>query len=95
MAQFKYGQKNYYLGGHPLWHLSRSVFQMKNKPYIIGGILLLWGYIWAFISRMERPISPELMRFYRAEQMQRLNEIFHKPFKSKRDNRHTAEKVKK
>lgn len=78
MAAFKYGQKNYYLGGHPLWHLSRSIFQMKNKPYIIGGILLLWGYIWASIKRIERPIPPELMRFYRAEQMQRLKNIFHK-----------------
>jgi len=78
MAQFKYGQKNYFLGGHPLWHLSRSIFQMKNKPYIIGGILLLWGYLWASIKRMERPISPELMRFYRAEQMQRLKNIFRK-----------------
>lgn len=77
MAAFKYGQKNYYLGGHPLWHLSRSIFQMKNKPYIIGGLLLLWGYLWASIKRMERPVSPELMKFYRAEQMQRLKNIFH------------------
>ena len=80
-ASFKYGQKNYFLGGHPLWHLSRSVFQMKNKPYIIGGLLLLWGYIWASISRMERPISKELMTFYRAEQMQRLKDIFRKALK--------------
>jgi glycosyltransferase involved in cell wall biosynthesis len=80
-AQFKYGQKNYFLGGHPLWHLSRSIFQMKNKPYIIGGILLLWGYTWAFITRMERPISKELMAFYRTEQMQRLKNIFRKFFK--------------
>lgn len=78
MAAFKYGQKNYYLGGHPLWHLSRSIFQMKNKPYIIGGLLLLWGYLWASIKRMERPVSPELMKFYRAEQMQRLKNIFRK-----------------
>jgi glycosyltransferase involved in cell wall biosynthesis len=76
MAAFKYGQKNYYLGGHPLWHLSRSIFQMKNKPYIIGGLLLLWGYFWASIKRMERPVSPELMKFYRAEQMKRLKNIF-------------------
>lgn len=82
MAAFNYGQKNYYLGGHPLWHLSRSIFQMKNKPYIIGGILLLWGYLWASIKRMERPISPELMRFYRAEQRQRLKNIFRKVVKS-------------
>lgn len=81
MAAFKYGQKNYYLGGHPLWHLSRSIFQMKNKPYIIGGLLLLWGYLWASIKRMERPVSPELMKFYRAEQMQRLKNIFRKILK--------------
>lgn len=78
MSQFKYGQKNYFLGGHPLWHLSRSIFQMKNKPYIIGGLLLLWGYLWASMKRMERPVSPELMKFYRAEQMQRLKNIFRK-----------------
>lgn len=77
-ARFNYGQKNYFVGGHPLWHLLRSIYQMKNKPYIIGGLLLLWGYLWASIKRMERPVSPELIKFYRAEQMQRLKNIFHK-----------------
>lgn len=78
MSSFKYGQKNYFLGSHPLWHVSRCLFQMKSKPYIIGGIFLLSGYIWAFISRMERPISKELMTFYRTEQMQRLRTIVRK-----------------
>jgi glycosyltransferase involved in cell wall biosynthesis len=81
MAQFKYGQKNYFLGGHPLWHLSRSAFHMKNKPYIIGGIILLFGYVWAYLTRMERPVSPELMTFYRREQMNRLKNIFRKIIK--------------
>ncbi|MDY0045628.1 MAG: glycosyltransferase family 2 protein [Syntrophales bacterium] len=78
MSHFKYGEKNYFLGGHPLWHTARSIFQMKNKPYIIGGILLFWGYFWAFLSRKERSVSPELMKFYRAEQMMRLNKIIGK-----------------
>ncbi|MDR2018016.1 MAG: glycosyltransferase family 2 protein [Syntrophobacterales bacterium] len=85
-VQFKYGQKNYCLGGHPLWHLFRSIFQMKNKPYVIGGILLLWGYVWAFVSRAKRPISAELMQFYRAEQTRRLHEIFRRAFEFKRDH---------
>lgn len=76
VSQFKYGQKNYFLGGHPLWHLFRSLFQMTHKPYIIGGTLLLWGYIWAFLTRTERPVSPELVRFYRTEQIKRLGDIF-------------------
>lgn len=83
MSHFKYGEKNYFLGGHPLWHLSRSIFQMKNKPYIIGGMLLLSGYIWAYMKRMERPASKELIAFYRTEQMQRLKNIFRNLFKPK------------
>jgi glycosyltransferase involved in cell wall biosynthesis len=75
MSHFKYGEKNYFLGGHPLWHIARSVFRMKNKPYLVGGALLMWGYLWAFLSGKERSVSPELMKFYRAEQMQRLNKI--------------------
>lgn len=78
MAQYKYGRKNYFLGGHPLWHLSRCIFQMKNKPFIIGGLFLLWGYFWAFATRTQRAVSPELMKFYRNEQMQRLKNIFRK-----------------
>lgn len=81
IAQFKYGQKNYFLGGHPLWQLFRSFYQMTNKPYVIGGLLILTGYIWGFLSRMERPISKELMKFYREEQMERLKNIALRTFK--------------
>jgi len=80
-AQFKYGQKNYFLGGHPLWQLFRSFYQMTNKPYFIGGLLLFAGYTWGFLSHMERPISKELMKFYRKEQMERLKNIALRSFK--------------
>jgi len=34
--------------------------------------LLLFGYLWSAITGVKRQVSPELMRFHRAEQMQRL-----------------------
>lgn len=71
-ALFKHGVKDYYLGGHPLWQGFRATFQMTRAPYIAGGTLLMAGYVWAALRRMERPVSPELMRFHRAEQMRRL-----------------------
>jgi biofilm PGA synthesis N-glycosyltransferase PgaC len=73
---FRHGRKDYFLGGHPLWQVFRSVYQMKNRPYILGGVLLLLGYAWAALCRMERPVSPELMKFHRGEQMQRLKNKF-------------------
>ena len=69
---FKHGQKDYFLGGHPLWQMFRSAYQMTKRPFFIGGGLLLLGYAWAAISGTERPISRELMYFNRREQMQRL-----------------------
>jgi len=75
-AWFRHGRKDYFLGGHPLWQLFRAFYQMKSKPYILGGLLLFIGYAWAGISRMERPVSQELMAFHRKEQMRRLKDIF-------------------
>jgi glycosyltransferase involved in cell wall biosynthesis len=74
-AIFKFGKKNYMLGGHPLWQMSRALFQMTKKPYILGGLLLLSGYTWGFLTRMNRPLSQELLIFYRREQMKRLKKI--------------------
>lgn len=69
------GRKDYTLGNHPLWQLSRAAYQTTRKPYVVGGALLLVGYVLAAISRTERPISTELLTFTRQEQMQRLHRL--------------------
>lgn len=76
MTWFKQGRKDYFLGGHPLWQAFRSCYQMTRKPYLMGGSLLLSGYLWAMIKNEGRPIPAELVTFHRREQMQRLKKIF-------------------
>jgi len=71
-AHFFLGRQDYYLGGHPLWQLFRGGYQMARKPYLIGGVLLIAGYVWGWLKRVERPVSAELMRFHQREQLQRL-----------------------
>jgi poly-beta-1,6-N-acetyl-D-glucosamine synthase len=73
---FRYGKKDYFLGNHPVWQIFRSLHQMKKRPYITRGTLILIGYLWALVNRIERPISYDLMRFLRREQMNRLREAF-------------------
>jgi len=74
-ASFKQGREDYFLGNHPLWQVLRSFYQVKNKPYILRGILLLSGYTWALLCRVERPISNDMVQFHRNEEMQRLIRI--------------------
>jgi glycosyltransferase involved in cell wall biosynthesis len=75
-ALFSYGEKDYYLGGSPIWQLFRVAYRMTKKPVLLGGLALLLGYVWAALRRVNRVVSPELMRFHRHEQMKKLRAIF-------------------
>ncbi|MFN0127106.1 MAG: glycosyltransferase family 2 protein [Verrucomicrobiales bacterium] len=74
-AAFQYGERAYFLGGSPVWQSVRSLYRMAKKPYVLGGIALFAGYSWAAVRRVKRPVSPEMMRFHRHEQMQKLKTI--------------------
>lgn len=74
-STFSYGEKDYYLGGHPLWELFRVAYRTTKKPYLLGGMALFSGYLSALLRRMERPVSKELMQFHRKEQMLKLKKI--------------------
>ena len=74
-ALFSYGEKDYYLGGSPIWEMCRVAYRMGKRPRIAGGIALLAGFSWAAIRRMKRPVSRELMRFHRKDQMRKLKSV--------------------
>ncbi len=71
-SSFSYGEKDYYLGGHPLWELFRVTYRVTQRPYVLDGLALGLGYGWAMLRRVKRPISKELTKFHRKEQMRKL-----------------------
>ena len=75
-ARFRHGHEDYWVGNHPLWEIARSLFQMRNKPLVIGGLSLMFGYICAWLSRNPNPIPRELREFHRREQMARIRRVF-------------------
>ena len=85
-STFAYGKKDYALGNHPLWQIFRCVYRMTKRPYVLGGVALFAGYLAAFLSRADRPVSGELMRFHRSEQMQKLKIIVSSLCKLKKIN---------
>ena len=70
---FSYGEKDYYLGGSPVWQLFRVCYRGAKHP--VGGFALLAGYCWAALRRTKRAVSRELMCFHRREQMKKLRVI--------------------
>lgn len=74
-ALFSYGEKDYYLGGSPLWQAFRVTYRMAKRPYVVGGVALLGGYLWAAVRRTPRPVTRELMAFHRRDQMRKLKAV--------------------
>jgi biofilm PGA synthesis N-glycosyltransferase PgaC len=74
-ARFKLGAKDYSFGNHPLWEVFRTFYQIKNRPFVTGGLALGAGYFWSMIRGAEVAVSGELVAFTRREQMQRLKKF--------------------
>ena len=74
-SAFSYGEKDYYLGGHPAWEAFRVLYRMSKRPYLVAGLAIGAGYTTAWMRRTRKPISPELMRFHRYEQIRKLRHI--------------------
>ena len=75
-AYSDYGERAYYLGWSPVWHFVRVLYRLPRKPVVLGSLGLFLGYCSAWIRRVERPVSEEMIRFHRHEQLTRLRSIF-------------------
>jgi glycosyltransferase involved in cell wall biosynthesis len=83
-ALFSYGEKDYYLGNSPIWEMFRVAYRMMKQPLLFGGLAVMAGYFSAALRRMKRAVSPELMRFHRREQMEKLKAILSSAFRFKK-----------
>jgi glycosyltransferase involved in cell wall biosynthesis len=74
-SSFSYGEKDYYLGNSPVWQLFRVLYRLTKPPVFVDGAALFSGYCWAAVRRIKRPVSRELLKFHRREQMKKLRAI--------------------
>jgi len=74
-SMFHTGEKDYFLGKDPLMQLLRVIYRMTKQPIVLGGLALLAGYVWACVRRRKRPITQELMKFRRREDLAKLSRI--------------------
>ena len=72
MVALKGGQGDYMLGTDPVWEAVRCVYQLTKPPYVMGGCFRFVGFFWALLTGVPKTVSPELVRFRRGEQMERL-----------------------
>lgn len=62
----------YIMGYHPLFMFLKCVRRMAEKPYLIGGCGLLFGFVKGYVTRIPRIEDAALVRYFRKQQMNRL-----------------------
>lgn len=77
--RFRGGVMDHYFGTHPLFELFRIFRRMGSKPYLVGGLVRLAGFIWGYGTGAKREVSPEYIRFLREEQMKKLRAFLKSP----------------
>ena len=74
-ANFRYGRSHYSLGYHPLFELLRCSYKLADRPFVIGSLLMVCGYLWSFATREEKELPEEAVRYLRSEQIGRLRTL--------------------
>ena len=74
--KLRVGIKFYLIGYHPIFVFSRFCSRWKQKPYVIGSVIAIGGYVWAIVRRYKRPVPKEFVKYLRSEQTGRMKEFF-------------------
>ncbi len=71
-GRLRWGRGNWYMGYHPLYAIATGLNRMREKPVILGGLMMIFSYFWSGLKGLPRYENPEFRRYLRAWQMQRL-----------------------
>lgn len=74
-SRFRGGIMHYQIGYHPLFQLASTVYRLADRPFIIGSLLTLSGYFWAFVRGFNRPVSSSQIEYLAGEQLSRLRSL--------------------
>jgi glycosyltransferase involved in cell wall biosynthesis len=70
--RFSEGQMDHSVGSHPLFEIAKCARRLREKPFLLGSLVRMAGFLWSYVTRRPRAIDAELVRFLRQEQLGRL-----------------------
>lgn len=70
------GLMDYSVGSHPLFEVFKCFRRIKGKPYLLGSLLRITGFILGYCWREKRIVSDDFIKYLRREQIQRLQTLF-------------------
>src|SRR5260370_33790037 len=73
---FREGRMDYSVGSSPLFEIMKIVRRMQFRPYVVGSLIRLSGFVWGYCRHEKRPVSQEFIKFLRKEQNHAMRDFF-------------------
>ena len=68
-GRMRHGFGQYFMGTGFLFMLASAISRLDEKPYVLGSLAMLWGWIKSALMRKPRYDHPEFKRFLRKYQL--------------------------
>lgn len=68
-GRMRHGYGQYFMGTGFIYIAASAFSRMNQKPYILGSLAMLWGWVSSAIQRKPRYADPDFIKFLRAYQM--------------------------
>lgn len=83
-GRLRWGYGQYFMGTHPLYALAMASYRMLERPWILGGVLILTGYAGGYLRHLPRYADLDFRRFLRQWQLARMH-LARRPVSQKED----------
>ena len=71
-AMVKNGCGDYICGYHPLFEIAKCLYRLPRKPYVIGSLGHLYGFVRGYVKQVPRVQDRAMVRYLREQQLRRL-----------------------
>lgn len=71
-GRMRHGFGQYFMGTSPIYMLANALNRFDEKPYVIAGLAMWWGYVWSWLQRKPRYEDLQFRRFLRKWQWRAL-----------------------
>lgn len=82
--RFRQGRMDHSFGSDPVFEVLKCLERLPERPYVIGGLARLLGFIWSSLKQERRPVSSEFVAYLRKEQREKLFSAITGDWRSKR-----------
>lgn len=64
-GRMRHGYGQYFMGTGLLWMIVSAIYRIPEKPYVVGGLFILWGWLKSALQGRPRYQDAEFRRFLR------------------------------